>query len=484
MTRRGRDLLARNRSRPIIRSFGLLPPRDQGGEDRRARGDLHVRRPRQPRTAADRRPAQRAAEALVGGHRQGRQQARRRRDHARAAARLRRLSAQGVRAGPHDRVTSASPDYWGKDVNVNVGRDNFDELRFEYFRDATVAIEAFKADAIDWRTENSAKNWATAYDFPAVKDKRVVKEEFPIDPPAACRALPSTSGARICRPARAPRLQLRAELRGDEQAALLRPVPAREQLFRGHWSWPRAGCRRARSWRSWRRVRDKVPPEVFTTPYTNPVNGSPEAVRNNLREATRLLREAGYEVRDRKLVNAKTGEPLTVEVADRPAGVGAHRAVLQAVARAARHRSVAAHRRRRAIREPAAQLGLRHHRRIVGASRCRPATSSATIWSSQAADTAGSRNYVGIKNPAVDTLIDRIIFAKRPRRTGRRHQGARPRAAVELLRRAAMDLRQGAQRALGSFRPPADLPKYGHAGFPTIWWWDAEKAAKVRSARD
>ena len=61
-------------------------------------------------------------------------------------------------------------DYWGKDVNVNVGRDNFDEQRFEYFRDSTVAIEAFKADQVDWRSENSAKNWATAYDFPAVRD--------------------------------------------------------------------------------------------------------------------------------------------------------------------------------------------------------------------------------------------------------------------------------------------------------------------------
>ena len=70
-------------------------------------------------------------------------------------------------------------DYWGKDLNVNVGRDNFDEIRFEYFRDSTVALEAFKGDAIDWRTENSAKNWATAYDFPAVKEKRVVLEEFP-----------------------------------------------------------------------------------------------------------------------------------------------------------------------------------------------------------------------------------------------------------------------------------------------------------------
>ena len=70
-------------------------------------------------------------------------------------------------------------DYWGKDLNVNIGRDNFDEVRYEYFRDTTVALEAFKGDALDWRTENSAKNWATAYDFPAVKDKRVMLEEFP-----------------------------------------------------------------------------------------------------------------------------------------------------------------------------------------------------------------------------------------------------------------------------------------------------------------
>ena len=85
-------------------------------------------------------------------------------------------------------------DYWGKDLNVNIGRDNFDELRYEYFRDSTVALEAFKGDALDWRTENSAKNWATAYDFPAVKDKRVLLEEFPIriqrrDAGASCSTL-------------------------------------------------------------------------------------------------------------------------------------------------------------------------------------------------------------------------------------------------------------------------------------------------------
>src|ERR1043165_5230963 len=71
-------------------------------------------------------------------------------------------------------------DHWAKDLNVCIGRDNFDELRYEYFRDTIVAREAFKGDTLDFRTENSAKDWATAYDFPAVKEKRVLLEEFEI----------------------------------------------------------------------------------------------------------------------------------------------------------------------------------------------------------------------------------------------------------------------------------------------------------------
>ena len=73
---------------------------------------------------------------------------------------------------------SASQDYWGKDLPVNVGQNNFDQLRFEYFRDDTVAREAFKANQLDWFTERSGKQWSTAYDFPAVTDKRVIKEKF------------------------------------------------------------------------------------------------------------------------------------------------------------------------------------------------------------------------------------------------------------------------------------------------------------------
>ena len=158
---------------------GLLPACRQGREDRRARDHLHLRRPGQSRTAADRRPAARCCRSTGG------------------KAPTRTASKRDVTAttlepplgsGPY-RIKEFTPgrtivyervkDYWGRDLNVNIGRNNFDEMRFDYFRDSTVALEAFKGDQIDWRTENSAKNWATAYDFPAVSDKRVIKEEFP-----------------------------------------------------------------------------------------------------------------------------------------------------------------------------------------------------------------------------------------------------------------------------------------------------------------
>ena len=196
-------------------------------------------------------------------------------------------------------------DYWGRDLNVNIGRNNFDELRFEYFRDSTVALEAFKGDQVDWRTENSAKNWATAYDFPAVTEKRVLKEEFPNRSSGSMQAFAlNMRRDKFSRSAGAPRVQFRLRFRGNEQADFLRSVQAHQQLFRRH----RTRFQRSAAGPGTGNPRNRarqVPAEVFTTPYTNPVGGNPEAVRDNLREALRLLKEAGYEVRDRKLVDVR-----------------------------------------------------------------------------------------------------------------------------------------------------------------------------------
>ena len=176
-------------------------------------------------------------------------------------------------------------DYWGKDLNVNIGRDNFDEIRYEYFRNSTVALEAFKGDGSTGAPRISAKNWATAYDFPAVKDKRVMLEEFPIRSSACMQAFVfNTRRDKFKDSRRAARDQLRVRFRGDEQADLLRPVQAHRELFRGHRACVARACREGKELEILETVRDKVPPEVFTKPYTNPVGGNPENVRANLRE--------------------------------------------------------------------------------------------------------------------------------------------------------------------------------------------------------
>src|SRR5580700_899820 len=204
-------------------------------------------------------------------------------------------------------------DHWSNAVNVNVGTSNFDELHFEYFRDTTVALEAFKADTVDWRTENSAKNWATAYDFPAVTDNRVLKEEFPIRSSGLMQAFAFNT-----RRAKFQDLRVR---RAFNYAFDFEEM--NKQIFYGQYTriasyfqgldLASTGLPEGRELEILETVRDKVPAEVFTTPYTNPVNGTPEQIRDNLREAVRLFKEAGYEVRDQQLVNSKTGAQFTVE---------------------------------------------------------------------------------------------------------------------------------------------------------------------------
>ncbi|MDB5484943.1 MAG: transporter periplasmic substratebinding protein, partial [Tardiphaga sp.] len=179
-------------------------------------------------------------------------------------------------------------DYWGADLNVNVGRNNFDELRYEYFRDGTVALEAFKGDQVDWRTENSAKNWATAYDFPAATEKRVLLEEFPNRASGVMQGF----AMNIRRDKfKDPRVRRALNFAFDFEEI-------NKQLFFGQYTriasyfegteLASSGLPTGKELEILETVRAQVPPEVFTKPYPTPVGGSREAVRDNLREAVQL----------------------------------------------------------------------------------------------------------------------------------------------------------------------------------------------------
>jgi len=376
----------------------------------------------------------------------------------------------------YQRVT----DYWGEKLNINVGRDNFDQLRFEYFRDTTVALEAFKADTVDWRTENSAKNWATAYDFPAVNDKRVIREEFPINNVGVMQAFAfNIRRAKF----QDPRVRMAFNFAFDFEEMNKQIFFGQYKRIASYFQGTELACSglpTGRELEILETVRDKVPPELFTAVYTNPVGGNPQAVRGNLREAVRLFREAGYEVRNEKLVNSKTGEPYTVEfLAEDPSFERVFLFYKPSLDRLGITVTV------RTVDDAQYENRLRGWDfDIITQSwgeSLSPGNEQRGYWGSQAADQAGSLNLIGIKNPAVDAMIDRVIFAKsRDDLVAATHALDRvllwnhyvvPQWSYGKVRSARWD----------RFGRPDPLPKYGASSFPTVWWWDADKAAKTGS---
>ncbi|KRR13206.1 hypothetical protein CQ12_31575 [Bradyrhizobium jicamae] len=368
-------------------------------------------------------------------------------------------------------------DHWGRDSSTNVGRNNFDELRLEYFRDSTVALEAFKGDQVDWRTENSAKNWATAYDFPAVNDKRVLLEEFPNRSSGIMQAF----ALNIRRDQfKDPRVRRALNFAFDFEEM-------NKQIFFGQYKrissyfdgteLASSGLPQGAELEILEAVRAEVPPEVFTKPYTNPVGGSPEAVRENLREALRLLKEAGYEVRERRLVDSKTGAPFALELLG--ADPSFERVMLffkPSLERLGINVSV------RTIDPTQYENRLRSWDFDVVVSSwpesLSPGNEQREFWGSPAADMAGSRNIIGIKNPAVDKLIERLIYAK-----GRDDLVAATRALDRVLLWNHYVVPQWNYPKVRTarwdrFGRPSELPKYGQSAFPSLWWFDADKAAR------
>jgi microcin C transport system substrate-binding protein len=368
--------------------------------------------------------------------------------------------------------------YWGKELNVNVGRNNFDEVGFDYFRDSQVALEAFRGNKVDWRTENSAKNWATAYDFPAVADKRVIKEEFPVNNRGGMQAFAFNT--------RRPKFQDPRVRQAFNYAFDFEEM--NKQIFFGQYKriasyfegteLASSGLPAGRELEILETVRDKVSPELFTTAYSNPVGGNPQAVRGNLREALRLFKEAGYEVRNEKLVNSKTGEPFAFEfLADDPTFERVFLFYKPSLDRLGVTVNV------RTVDDAQYQNRLRSWDfDIITQSwgeSLSPGNEQRGYWGSQAADQPGSYNLIGIKNPAVDAMIDQVIFAK-----SRDDLVAATHALDRVLlwnHYVVPQWTYGKERTArwDRFGHPEAMPKYGASDFPTIWWWDAERAAKT-----
>ncbi|MBB3442509.1 extracellular solute-binding protein [Rhizobium sp. BK379] len=366
-------------------------------------------------------------------------------------------------------------DYWGKDLNVNVGQNNFRNILYTYYGDRDVEFEAFRAGNSDYWQETFAARWATGYDFPAVKEGRIKKEEVtnPLRSTGIMQALVPNMRRDIFKDER-----VREALNyGFDFEELNRTVAFNSYKRIDSYFWntdlASSGLPQGRELEILQGLKDQVPADIFTTPYSNPVGGDPQKSRDNLRKAISLLKEAGWELKGNRMVNAKSGQPMSFEIL-------LSSPVLErwAVPYATNLKKIGIDARVRTV--DAAQYTNRarsfDYDMIwnVWAQTVNPGNEQADYWGSGSANQQGSRNYAGIANPAIDALVRMIIFAP-----NRDEQVAAIKAmdrvllanhyVIPLFYRDAYSIAYW-----NTVTRPAEFPAYS-LGFPDAWWSTSAK---------
>jgi microcin C transport system substrate-binding protein len=368
-------------------------------------------------------------------------------------------------------------DYWGKDLPVNRGRHNFEELRYEYYRDRTAGFESFKAGALDLREEFTARDWATAYDIPAIRDGRMQRLVMPDGSPSGAQGY---------------FLNMRRSKLGD-----IRVRKALDYAFDFEWTnknifyglyqrtesffensdMKATGLPSPLELALLEPFRGQLPAEVFAEPYKSPVSDGSGQDRKLLREAGRLLDEAGWKVKDGKRVNAK-GEVLELEflIVDPSLErvLTPYVKNLQAVGVPATIRRVDAAQYERRVKSFDFDVVATRF-----ALRLTPGLELWSIWGSEAAKTEGSYNLAGISDPVIDALILKVLAAK-----SREELNAATKAIDRVLRAGHYWVPQWFKAAhhvayWDKFGRPAVKPRYDR-GIIDTWWYDAEKAAKLK----
>lgn len=367
-------------------------------------------------------------------------------------------------------------DYWGAKLPENVGAHNFGTVTYLYFTDPEAEFQAFKAGDIDYYREASASRWATRYDFDAVKDGRIIREALPnpFRATGIMQALVPNIRRDMFKDARVREALNYVFDFEDLNKNLAYGGLKRVNSFFWGTELASSGLPQGRELEILDSMKDKVPPEVFTTPYANPVNGDPQKVRDNLKKAVELFKAAGYEIKGNRMVNAKTGKPMSFEILlGSPSLVRSIQPFVNSLAKigvTATLRTVDTSQYINRIRSFDYDMIW-----YVWGESMNPGNEQRNYWGSQSANEPGSQNYAGIADPAIDQLIDMITSAKdRDEQVAAVHALDR----VLLAHHYVVPLFYSGEEKIAYWKKlehPRDLPTYS-TGFPTIWW--SAEAAK------
>ncbi len=368
------------------------------------------------------------------------------------------------------------PNYWGAKLPVNLGQNNFDRLRFEYYRERQVAFEAFKAGAINYHEEYTSRFWATSYDFPAVKEGRVKKEVLHNGAPSSIQGWYLNTRREQFRDSRVREaIGLAFDFEWTNKNVMYSAYK-RVVSFFPNTDMEARGKPGPDELKLLDPFRDKIPAAVFDEPYTPLVGDGSGADRTLLKRAYDLLLSAGCK-RDGGAMLLPGGKPLTIEFLDGTSALQPHLTpFIQNLGR----------------------LGIQANLRIVDAAQLKsrteafdfdavgealpgqttPGVDLRIVYSSAAAAQKGSRNLAGIADPAVDSMVETIATAK-----SRAELNTACRALDRMLRAGhywvPMWYRDTAWVAYwDAFSRPDRQPKLG-VGAPGTWWWDEGKAKSI-----
>jgi peptide/nickel transport system substrate-binding protein len=304
------------------------------------------------------------------------------------------------------------PDYWGRDLPVNRGLYNFDEIRFDYYRDAGSMFEGFKSGLVRLRNEEEPTRWTEGYTFPAIRDGRVIKEELPVETPAGMAALAFNTRRPIFADPRVRQALIKlfdfewvnrtlyhgqyarteSYFARSDLSAHGRPADKTEQALLAPFA-------------------DEVKPEIMDGSFAFPVSDGSGENREGRVEALKLLEQAGYQLTGGKLIKTETGEPFEFEIL---AVTRAQERLLLTFARALKQVGIEA----RIRQVDSAQYQRRKQTydfdmiQYFWPVSLSPGNEQSFRWGSEAAVTEGSFNYPGVKSAGVDAMIEALLKAE------------------------------------------------------------------------